>query len=71
MKSLFKTGSNEPKIMQNRAGYDQTDWLQSQQFRRQFPEKQGNFTNSPWTVENEFPGQLDIKIKLESSSFTS
>ena len=57
--------------MQNSAGYDQTDWLQSQQFRMKFPEKQGNFKNSPRTVENEFSGKLYIKLKLEASSFTS
>ena len=71
IKSLFKTGSNEPKIMQNRARYDQTDRLQSQQVRRKIPEKQGKLKNSPWTVENEFSGTLYIKLKLESSSFTS
>ena len=71
IKSLFKTGSNEPKIMQKSAGYDQTDRLQSQQVRRKIPAKQGNFKNSPRTVENEFSGKLYIKLKLESSSFTS
>ena len=36
-----------------------------------FQKKQGKFKNSPRTVENEFAGKLYIKLKLESSSFTS
>ena len=56
--------------MQNSAGEEQTDWLQSQQYRMQVPEKQGNCKNSPRTVENEFSGKWYMKLKLKTCSFT-